>query len=156
MSDHITLPRELVFRAVKVLSPMAYDTWPRERSEVVEDLRDRLAAPAQEPVAVVGTQVDGWKLGGTKWYPPGPPIKVTHMLRDLPEGTLLYAAPPEIEAPRRDVERLTATAFQAQNAAIDLAQRYKRLQGLLLDILNDAQTSHWHRDIDAALQEPPR
>lgn len=61
-----------------------------------------------------------------------------------------------IDHTRAEVERLTATAFQAQNAAIDLAQRYKRLKGLLLDIRNDAQTSHWHRDIDAALQEPPR
>jgi len=39
-----------VFRAVKVLSPMAYDTWPRERNEVVEALRTALAAPAPEPL----------------------------------------------------------------------------------------------------------
>jgi hypothetical protein len=62
----------------------------------------------------------------------------------------------EVDTLRRENERLHTVALQAQNAAIDLAQRYKRLQGLLLDILNDAQTSHWHRDIDAALQEPPR
>jgi hypothetical protein len=50
VSDNITLPRELVFRAVKALSPMAYDTWPRERNEVVEALRTHLAAPEPEPV----------------------------------------------------------------------------------------------------------
>ena len=44
MSDNITLPRELVFRAVKALTPMAYDTWPRERQEIVTALRTALAA----------------------------------------------------------------------------------------------------------------
>lgn len=62
----------------------------------------------------------------------------------------------KIERLTADNERLNAVAFQAQNAAIDLAQRYKRLKGLLLDIRNDAQASHWHRDINEALQEPPR
>lgn len=49
MTDNITLPREVVVQTVKVLSPMAYDTWPRERNEVVATLRVHLAAPRPEP-----------------------------------------------------------------------------------------------------------
>ena len=57
MSDNITLPREVVVQAVKVLSPMAYDTWPRERNEVVATLRARLAAPepVRHPGYVIGS-----------------------------------------------------------------------------------------------------
>ena len=53
MSDNITLPREVVFLAVKVFSPMAYDTWPRERKEVVEAFRAALAAPEPDHDAEV-------------------------------------------------------------------------------------------------------
>ena len=53
--DNITLPRELVFRAVKALTPMAYDTWPKERNEVVEALRTHLAAEQPKPITVPKT-----------------------------------------------------------------------------------------------------
>ena len=78
MSDNITLPRELVFRAVKALTPMAYDTWPRERNEVVEALRAALAAPRPEPEPVRCNPAD---------Y-----CAARHMN--------LYAAPPALAAPR--------------------------------------------------------
>ena len=51
MSDNITLPRQLVFRAVKALTPMAYETWPRERNEIVADLRAHLDAAADASTA---------------------------------------------------------------------------------------------------------
>ena len=70
MSDHITLPRELVFRAVKVLSPMAYDNWPRERNEVVAALRDRLAATSPEQTPRITRITCGFsdvQFDGERW-----------------------------------------------------------------------------------------
>ena len=64
-----------------------------------------------------------------------------------------------------EIERLTATAFQAQNAATDLAYRYQRMQEVLeriayasiLTHLNAAQMVTSLQEIaKAALQEPPR
>ena len=56
MTDTITLPREVVFRAVKALTPMAYDTWPRERQEIVTALRTHLAAEQpKHPGYVIGS-----------------------------------------------------------------------------------------------------
>jgi hypothetical protein len=43
------------------------------------------------------------------------------------------------------LEALSADALLRQHAEIE------RLRGLLLDIRKDEQTSHWHRDIDAAV-----
>ncbi|MCA3503056.1 MAG: hypothetical protein IOD05_07390 [Rhodobacter sp.] len=48
MSDNITLPREVVERARKALTPMAYHTPPYERSEIANAFRDALAAPCLE------------------------------------------------------------------------------------------------------------
>ena len=42
--DNITLPREVIVQAVRVLSKF-YDTWPRERNEAIIALRTALAAP---------------------------------------------------------------------------------------------------------------
>ena len=52
-----------------------------------------------EPVAaaVVATQSDVWRGYNGQWAPPGKPIKMVQMLRDLPMGTLLYTAPPKAE-----------------------------------------------------------
>ena len=97
MSDNITLPRELVERARKALTPMAYHTPPYERSEIAAAFRDALAAPRPEPVATVGTQSnDFWKGFNGKWVPPAEPTKMVHLLRDLPVGTPLYTAPPAV------------------------------------------------------------
>lgn len=94
--DTITLPREVVERARKAVVPMAYHTPPYERDEIAAILRAALAAeqPKHEPVATVGTQSAAWKGYDGRWSPPGDPIKVVHLLRDLPLGTLLYTAPP--------------------------------------------------------------
>ena len=42
--DNITLPREVVEKARKALTPMAYHTPPYERNEIAEVLRTALAA----------------------------------------------------------------------------------------------------------------
>ena len=57
----------------------------------------RLAQQAEpvEPAAVVATQSDVWRGYNGQWAPPGKPIKMVQMLRDLPTGTLLYLAPPQ-------------------------------------------------------------
>ena len=70
-----------------------------------------------------------------------------------------------------EIERLTATAFQAQNAATDLAYRYQRMREVL-ERIADASSMHqryYHSQYSAAhmvvslqgiaqaaLQEPPR
>ena len=69
------------------------DSWQRV-GPAIDALKAALAEPV-EPAAIVGTQEDTWKGYGGQWAPPGPPIKTVHMLRELPEGTLLYAAPPQ-------------------------------------------------------------
>ena len=96
MSDNITLPRELVVQAVKVLSPMAYDTWPRERNEVVEALRAHLAAPRPEPVAWMYVNSEG----------ECEQIEYGTEAIDDDSITLLYAAPPAA-APRPEPESKT-------------------------------------------------
>ncbi len=62
--------------------------------KAITALRTALAQPATEPVAVVGTQLDVWRGYNGQWVPPGAPIKMAHMLQDLPIGTMLYAAQP--------------------------------------------------------------
>lgn len=68
MSDNITLPRELVFRAVKALTPMAYDTWPRERQEIVTALRTALAAEPPKPEPVAWQYKDEPSFDGNRWH----------------------------------------------------------------------------------------
>ena len=64
-----------------------------------------------------------------------------------------------------EIERLTATAFQAQNAATDLAYRYQRMREVLERIADASMSMHQsaaHMVVSlqgiaqAALQEPPR
>lgn len=60
----------------------------------------KMLEPAQpvepvDPVAVVATQSDVWHGYNGQWAPPGEPIKMAMLLRDLPIGTLLYTAPPQ-------------------------------------------------------------
>ena len=57
-------------------------------------LRELAAEPVQEPVATVGLSADMWKGYGPtgQWFSPGEPLKTVHLLRDLPIGTMLYAA----------------------------------------------------------------
>jgi len=58
-------------------------------------LQRKQAEPVQEPAAVVATQSDVWHGYNGQWAPPGEPIKMAMLLRDLPIGTLLYTAPPQ-------------------------------------------------------------
>lgn len=64
-------------------------------NKTITALRAAMAQPAPEPVAVVGTQLDVWRFYNGQWAPPGEPIKMAHMLKDLPVGTMLYTAPPQ-------------------------------------------------------------
>ena len=66
-----------------------------EGDYAITALRDALAQPAPEPVAVVGTQADVWRGYNGRWAAPGDPIKMAHMLKDLPLGTFLYTTPPQ-------------------------------------------------------------
>ena len=54
--DNITLPREVVEKARKALTPMAYHTPPYERDEIAEALRTALAAEQpKHPGYVIGS-----------------------------------------------------------------------------------------------------
>ncbi len=64
-----------------------------------------------------------------------------------------------------EIEQLTATAFQAQNAAIDLAYRYQRMREVLERIAYASMSMHQNAAhmvmslqgiAQAALKEPPR
>ena len=56
-----------------------------------------------------------------------------------------------------DPTMVTALRVSAAQMLRVLHADNDRLKGLLRDIRNDAQTSHWHETIDAELeQEPPR
>lgn len=76
--------------------------------------------PMQEPVAVVGTQVDVWRGCDGRWAPPGEPIKTALMLKDIPVGTMLYTAPPRcpncasLEAQNTELDRKLAELEQAE------------------------------------------
>ena len=70
------------------------------RAAVLADRATR--APQQaEPAAVVGTQADVWRGYKGQWTSPGAPSKTVHMLRDLPDGTPLYTAPPQQAEPQQ-------------------------------------------------------
>ena len=72
--------------------------WPACR-DAIPALRAALAQQAEPvepvPAAVVATQSDVWRGYNGQWAPPGEPIKMVQMLRDLPTGTPLYTAPPQ-------------------------------------------------------------
>jgi hypothetical protein len=132
--DNITLPRELVFRAVKALTPMAYDTWPRERNEVVEALRTALAAEPQkqEPVAMFDE-----RMGQPVLLPRSP------MLED---GQFLYTAPPapapeDIEDLRRDAERYRWIRDNHE------------IKGRAMEIVYNSNGKEWDAAIDAAMED---
>lgn len=233
MSDTITLPRELVFRAVKALTPMAYDTWPRERQEIVTALRNYLAAEQpkqkfdhsigaerfkvvrgtfwwhvkigdsptehgkfrsseaaqkmaddllrefrngafvqnalaaeqqeQEPVATVGTQSNAaWKGYDGRWSPPGDPIKVVHLLRDLPLGTPLYTAPPvpAAEPPKQEPvamskDWLKMTLQVRRGDRVFKVERWLHLSGIKqssLKLVGMEADRAW-QELDAAMKE---
>ena len=83
----------------------------------------------------------------------------------IDSATELAVLHDEIERLTADNERLTATAFQAQNAATDLAYRYQRMQEVLERIAY-ASSIHQHSAAhmvvslqgiaQAALKEPSR
>lgn len=66
----------------------------------------RQAEPVEPvPAAIVATQSDVWRGYNGQWAPPGEPIKMVQMLRDLPMGTLLYTALAQ-QANHLTIERL--------------------------------------------------
>lgn len=61
-----------------------------ERRAVVDAALTELFA--QEPVGVVGTVASTWTASthDGKWNPPGDPVKMVHLFKDVPLGTPLF------------------------------------------------------------------
>jgi hypothetical protein len=83
-------------------------------------------AQQDEPVAAVGTQSDVWRGYNGQWQAPGEPIKMVHLLRDLPMGALLYLAPPQSKPLAEEVAALTAQRD-------DLLQAVKKIRSFTVD-----------------------
>ena len=99
-------------------------------ASAITALRAALAEPVQEPVAIVGR-----KGYGGQWAPPGPPIKTVHMLRELPEGMLLYTAPPQRKPlTENEIKKLliesAGMTIQFSDVDLRLARAIERAHGI--------------------------
>ena len=104
--------------------------------EAIPALRAALAQQAEpvepvEPVAVVATQSDVWRGYNGQWAPPGEPIKMVQMLRDLPMGTLLYTAPPQRKPlTEEEIYRATGHCGVSKYTAIAITRAVERAHGI--------------------------
>ena len=109
------------------------------------------AEQAQEPVAVVGTQVDVWRGCDGRWAPPGEPIKTALMLTDMPVGTMLYTTPPQRQPlSGLEVERLLEQVIGSLPAARNLVRAVERAHG----IIEPRIEADSHQTLDDAMQQP--
>ena len=126
---------DLRIAAQQALEALEYDGLLKKR-QAITALRAALAQqaePVQEPVpaAVVGTQSDVWRGYNGQWAPPGEPIKMVQMLRDLPTGTLLYTAPPQRKPlTQEDVDRICASLGFAAISPAEIVRAAERAHGI--------------------------
>ena len=120
------------------------------------------AEQAQEPVAVVGTQVDVWRGCDGRWAPPGEPIKTALMLKDMPVGTMLYAAPPKRQ-PLTE-EEIKDCFHDARNAKLGASKDNSKHRLSVVEIARAIEQAHGiieprieedsHQTLDDAMQQP--
>ena len=61
----------------------------------------------------------------------------------------------KIKAREDEILTHSEAVYEATKLLSEEREKNERLGELLLDIRKDAATSHWHRDIDAALRREP-
>ena len=119
--DNITLPREVVVQAVRVLSKF-YDTWPKERNEAVAALRTHLAAPSEDAEALRRDAEQGRWL--RDWLDNN-----GLLVRAIRGESLAGYEHPDIEALRRDAEKWRRLLEGGSTAAAAMARLRSRATG---------------------------